>query len=118
VQWLDGAGHTQPLTAIPGDYSFPSVSPDGKWLALAAVRGIWVCDLQRGVMRQLTFDDGIGPVWTPDGRYIEYLSIHRRAGDFSLHGLTEPPSPNNCSRAAFCQRSGPSFLPEADWRFT
>src|SRR5271165_2145830 len=39
VAWLDGAGKTQPLLAKPGLYSNPSLSPDGRRLAVDVVEG-------------------------------------------------------------------------------
>ena len=60
-----------------GVYGFPRLSPDGKRLALAVYRdkgwSIWVRDLAKGTMSQLTFDGSASyPAWTPDGRYLFY----------------------------------------------
>ena len=70
IQWLDADGNTQPIVATPGRYGFPSLSPDGKRLAIS---GVSTCDVQRCSMKPLTLDGGLGPVWTPDGRYIAYM---------------------------------------------
>ena len=73
VQWLDGAGNVQPLLATPGDYAHPSLSPDGRRLALSLPDGVWIYEPQRGNMTRLTH--GLGdmyPIWTPDGRYIAF----------------------------------------------
>jgi serine/threonine-protein kinase len=77
VQWLDGAGRTQPLLAKPGLYlSSPALSPDGQRLALAVTEGsntdIWVYEWQRDTMTRLTFSGEGAPVWSPDGRYIVF----------------------------------------------
>ena len=71
VQWLDSAGKVQPLLVKPDSYVRPTLSPDGKRLAIATT-DIWVYDWQRDTMTRLTF--GIAgstyPIWSPDGRYI------------------------------------------------
>ncbi|MEO6260080.1 MAG: protein kinase, partial [Thermoanaerobaculia bacterium] len=40
---------------------------------------IWVGDLSRGSMARISFDPGpeIGPVWSPDGRYLVYTSLRK-----------------------------------------
>ena len=78
VQWLDGAGKTQPLLAKPGPYVTPRLSPDGQRLALtvaaASNSDIWIYEWQRDTMSRLTFGGGsnINPAWSPDGRYIVF----------------------------------------------
>ena len=70
VQWLDATGKTQPLLAKPDSYLRPSLSPDGTRLAIAS-SDVWVYDWQRDTMTRLTFGArAIGPIWSPDGRYI------------------------------------------------
>ena len=39
LQWLDGAGKTQPLLARPGFYGRPRLSPDGQRLVIDASDG-------------------------------------------------------------------------------
>ena len=77
VQWLDGAGNTQPLLSKPGGYLYPKLSPDGSRLAVWMDGDVRVYDPQRDTMTRLTF--GIGsstshPLWTPDGRFILFGS--------------------------------------------
>jgi serine/threonine-protein kinase len=71
VQWLDGAGKTQPLLAKPGMYQYPRVSPDGQRLAVS-YPDIWVYEPRRDTMTRLTFNGAFDPVWSPDGRYIAF----------------------------------------------
>jgi serine/threonine-protein kinase len=77
VQWLESDGKTQALLPKPGDYGRPSLSPDGQRLAMEVGRDIWVYDLERGQMTQVTFDGEVkgGPIWSPDGRYIVYSGL-------------------------------------------
>ena len=58
-------------------------SPDGKHLALVALDKLWVMDLPNGKPRRLTTTTGIGefaPDWSPDGRYIAYVTWAEQGG--------------------------------------
>jgi serine/threonine-protein kinase len=73
LAWLDATGKRVPLL-LNAPTSTPRLSPDGKRLAISMTGDIFNYDLQRGVMGRITFD-GAGnrwPVWTPDGKYIDY----------------------------------------------
>jgi serine/threonine-protein kinase len=75
VQWLDATGKTQPLLTKPGVYGRPSLSPDGRRLALEVTEGsdsdIWVYDWQRDTMTRLTFTGTAHyPQWTSGSPYI------------------------------------------------
>jgi serine/threonine-protein kinase len=80
VQWMESDGKTRALLPKPGNYGRPSLSPDGRRLALEVVDGssqdIWVYDLGRDAMNPITFDGNAnqGPIWSPDGRYIVFGS--------------------------------------------
>lgn len=60
----------------PRPYLYPRFSPDGNRLAFQLRSGdtwdIWVYDLHRGLLTQLTFGEkgasSTMPVWSPDGR--------------------------------------------------
>jgi Tol biopolymer transport system component len=50
----------------------PRVSPDGQRIVAVRENELWVYDLARGSLSQLTFGGGSIPLWTPDGRQIIY----------------------------------------------
>lgn len=82
IQWTDAAGKREPLRARLGNYYTPSVSPDGKRVAVALIEvgnpDIWVYDTQRDAMARLTFGGGVfvNPLWTPDGKHVVFSSYN------------------------------------------
>jgi Tol biopolymer transport system component len=78
VMWLDSSGKTQPLLQKPGTYYSPSISPDGRQLAIVLESGkdqdAWIYDTQRDSMSRLTYNSsgGLYPVWYPDGKHIVF----------------------------------------------
>ncbi len=78
----DRKGKTLGTFGPPGIYDEPSLSADGKFVALTnevlgTGRNIWVFDLTRGTQSRLTFDpseDDGTPLWTPDGSRIVFTS--------------------------------------------
>jgi serine/threonine-protein kinase len=101
VHWLDEAGNTSPLLPVPGNYSSPTLSPDGHRLALMSAGDIWVYESGRGRMTRLTSDGGYGfPVWTPDGQYLVFRGEHgmlwtRADGTGQPEELTQSNNPQN-----------------------
>jgi len=67
-------------SGLTGDIHTLAISPDGRQLALSKVEGsdhqIWVKQLPHGPLSKLTFEGNrtIRPVWSPDGRYVGYIS--------------------------------------------
>ena len=80
IVWMDSSGKTEPLVTIPGNYSWPRFSPDGKRLAMVVDTGkgreIFVYDRQRDAMSRLTFAGGENrsPIWSPDGEHLVFYS--------------------------------------------
>lgn len=58
-------------------------SPDGKRLVFSALDRLWIMDLPNGTPKRLTTaNEGEHvPVWSPDGRYIAYVSWTEEGGD-------------------------------------
>jgi serine/threonine protein kinase len=79
--WMDRGG--KQISVIVDkltDLQAAVLSPQGDRVALQIDTGendIWVLDLARGVRTRLTFGPvaNIGPVWSPDGKWIAYTSV-------------------------------------------
>jgi Tol biopolymer transport system component/predicted Ser/Thr protein kinase len=77
LAWLDSAGKMQPLLAAPGVYYEPRLSPDGKRLAFSSGTDIEIYDWGRETRMRLTLaTQAVNncPVWTPDGKYVVFVS--------------------------------------------
>ncbi len=69
----------------------PRFSPDGRTLAMDFIqqgsRDVWTMDLRQRTLSRVTFEgDGHDAIWTPDGRYLYYITgigIYRRRADGS-----------------------------------
>lgn len=96
VQWVDPGGKKEPLRARPGDYRFPSLSPDGKRVALTVAEGgsqdVWVYDPQREAMTRLTFGGGVyfSPIWSPDGQFVVFFSVGKGIFQARADGAGQP----------------------------
>ena len=75
--WVDRRGTVTPLPLAAGDYGDPSLSPDGRQIALvrrdASGAQIHVWDIARATLQKRTFEgENWFPIWTPDGRYLTF----------------------------------------------
>jgi serine/threonine protein kinase/Tol biopolymer transport system component len=88
LTWVDSSGKAQSTVGRSALFENPSLSPDGKRLAVSRRDNgdIWVTDLDRGNSTRFTFDPGLDnvPVWSPDGRWIAFSS-NRDGGTFNLY---------------------------------
>ena len=89
IRIFDRAGKTVGTVGEPGEYTAPSLSPDGMRLAVARAstvpraRDIWVFDLERDNRLRLTLDpaDDLAPHWSPDGQWLMFSSNRRGVRD-------------------------------------
>ena len=84
LTWVDRSGKALATFGDPGQYILPSISPDGKRVAVGikppnAREDIWIYDVDRGTRVPLDPDESglmpLGPVWSPDGKYLLYRNL-------------------------------------------
>jgi serine/threonine-protein kinase len=79
------------LRATPSNWSNPSVSPDGRLLAIDISDGtqtdVWIYDWQRDTLSRRTFHnaDDVRPVWSPDGTRIAFASRRDNPAAFNIY---------------------------------
>jgi hypothetical protein len=69
--WVSRNGEEQPVRAVPHNYQFPRVSPDGRRVSLVIAEQetqLWVYDLSRDTLTRLTFEGNAnaGTAWSPE----------------------------------------------------
>ena len=93
---------------------WPTVSPDGKRLAFGSLNKLWVMDLPSGTPRRLT-DSTAGefmPAWSPDGRYIAYVTWSREGGHINRVAADGSSRPEQLTRRA-AYYSNPVYSPDS-----
>ena len=68
--WVDRKGHAEDIQAPLRSYIQPTLSPDGRKVAVVVLgdktQDIWLYDLERLVMNRLTFEgNNLNPIWSP-----------------------------------------------------
>jgi eukaryotic-like serine/threonine-protein kinase len=87
--WFDRSGKQLGTIGETADYSNPSLTQDGKRLAVGVrdpqteKRDIWLFDLGRGAKSRFTFDpaDDLNSVWSKDGSQIFFSSDRKGQRD-------------------------------------
>lgn len=76
IVWVDPSGAGSRLIAKTGEYASPSLSPNGRHLALVSESKVWIYDLARETMSPLALGSASQccPVWSPDGQYVVFAS--------------------------------------------
>jgi len=73
---VDLSGKMTLLRHVPSSIFGPRISPNGKQVAYRDGGAVWIADLtSEAPPRRLTTEPGEGPVWSPDGERIVYISI-------------------------------------------
>jgi len=77
--WVSRNGIEQPLATAVNVYRVPSLSPDGRRIAVPIAgqeTQTWLYDLSRDTLTRLTFggNQNQNPIWTPDGKRIAFYS--------------------------------------------
>ena len=86
--WVGRDGDEERIPAPPRAYDRPRVSPDGTRVAVDIADGdntdVWIWDLARETLTQLTFDEGVDdlPLWTPDSARVVFSSSREGGGLF------------------------------------
>ena len=88
---VDRRGVPTPVLKELRDYSFPSVSPDGKRIALTigsstSTSDTWIFETQTGALTRLTRGGGERPDWMPDGKNVVTVVI----SDTVAHVMRQP----------------------------
>jgi eukaryotic-like serine/threonine-protein kinase len=91
-----------PERATLNDGSVPALSPDGRWLAIAAIvngrQALWVRELNGLSARLLAGTDGASyPFWSPDSRWIGFFTI---AGKLKKIDVVRGPAITICDAPA------------------
>ena len=117
LTWFDRSGHELGSFATRADYHHPWLSPDEKRVAVEKTdpatgrHTIWILDLSRGTTSRLLLDPAgaHGPVWSPDGRRISFLS--NRLGGVDVYEM--PADGSGTDKLILSSREG--GLETTDW---
>jgi eukaryotic-like serine/threonine-protein kinase len=78
--WVDRSGKTLGTIGPPqNQWPFPELSPDGRYMAIAAregtLEGVWIHDVERGTRTRLSQSNVMfsTEAWAPDGKSIAYV---------------------------------------------
>lgn len=95
---VDRGGTPRELTPERRNFHHPLYAPDGRRLSVDFTspggRDVWILTLGQGTLTRATFvNDGHDATWTPDGRFLTFVSA--RSGVLGIYrtrpGSAEPP---------------------------
>ena len=91
---LDRSGAVRPALEERRNFHAPKFSPDGRRLSFDIAGGdgrdVWILSLDQRTLSRATFDrDGHDATWTPDGRYLSYVSFKSGAARHLPHPSRE-----------------------------
>jgi eukaryotic-like serine/threonine-protein kinase len=111
---IDRSGRVIPLAFAKGQYNGLSVSPTSDAIALDidnANASIWVGDFSSATARRLTLAwSNNGPVWTPDGSRVAFIS--QRGGDLNIFWQSLESTTAEQLTTDTNDQSVPSFSPD------
>jgi hypothetical protein len=91
LTWVGRDGSSERLPLPARQYSFPSVSPDGKYISVCIGPGrgrggdVWVHELASGTFSRLTFENNCNvPVWGPGVHEVTYTVIGPEGDCFAV----------------------------------
>lgn len=96
--WMDRSGRVLGHVGAPDDdaLSYPSLSPDGRHVAVSRVvdgnGDLWIVDVARGTQRRFSTDPSpdLAPLWSPDGSQIAFRSARPGSFDLFIKSTTGP----------------------------
>lgn len=90
-------GDPEKLTHFLGSDDFAKFSPDGKKLAFTSSRSgsenIWLLELKKNRLHQITFNGGTHPAWSPGGQWLAFTLFKtgsENASHICLQSMTRP----------------------------
>jgi Tol biopolymer transport system component/imidazolonepropionase-like amidohydrolase len=93
---------------------WPALSPDGKRVVFSSLNKLWMMDLPSGAPRRLT-DSPVGefmPAWSPDGRYVAYVTWSREGGHILRVAADGGAKPEQLTRRA-AYYANPVYSPDS-----
>ena len=127
------AADSRPLTSVPGVFSWPTFSPDGKTLAYAwragtdSSRNIYIQDINSDERNRLTDGggDSFSPAWSPRGEEIAFLHSGEESTSLEVD-IAEVQMPHVQRRLAVINNIGSAFhdppslawSPDGEWLLT
>ena len=112
-------GRRQVFANYPGANMSPSVSPDGKKVAMILSRSgspdLWVCDSDGKNLKQLTKtrEAEASPTWSPDNRTICFSS--EAGGQSALYTITTAGGAMKKVKGAYGLCTEPDWSPDGKW---